>query len=43
MALDLMFDVEEEETPKNPANTLRISEIQPRKNQPRKEFDQAAR
>lgn len=42
MALDLMFDVEEEETPKNPANTLRISEIQPRKNQPRKEFDPEA-
>lgn len=41
MALDLMFDVEEE-APKGPANTLRISEIQPRKNQPRKEFDPEA-
>lgn len=40
LGYDLMFDVPAEE-PKTP-NTLRISEIQPRKNQPRKEFDSEA-
>lgn len=41
LGYDLMFE-NPEETPKTPANTLRISEIQPRKNQPRKEFDAQA-
>lgn len=40
MGYDLMFGTPEE-APQTP-NTLRISEIQPRKNQPRKEFDSEA-
>lgn len=41
LGYDLLFENPEEEA-SAPTNTLRISEIQPRKNQPRKEFDSEA-
>ena len=41
LGYDLLFENPEEEA-SVPTNTLRISEIQPRKNQPRKEFDSEA-